>query len=427
MTTAASAPPAASGRDRLITAIRGFSMVAVVIVHVGFSRIDGVHFSVLAPNVWLDIASWCLVWVIGGFFMSSGALLKRSAEMPVLQFWRKRALRLLVPYYVFALIVVPVEYLLFNKALGVCSDFGAQKIATWVGPMHMECLEAAQGPGWFLAVFIPIVLALPWLRRLYDSRARYWFPAVSFVALVGFDVFMFSQDGKFYFSAFVQNVANGGFNPAALAVTVAHTLLFWTIVLYGGFFYADRIPQRLGTKLLPLGLGLLFVMAALVTVGPYNENAFGFSWPGSTGNQFPPTITWMLGTAGWFCVFMYLRRPIEAWSNGLRTGRVLDWCAKNSLTILIWHMTLYSFLYWALRFAGGGDVSEPGVFIGWLDSLPDGLSRPLWVASVWALLVPFVNVMVRVEERAMKLVDGRVGWVSDRLAARRQPAEQPVG
>lgn len=399
----ASADISTGGRDRLLTALRGISMGLVVVVHVGFAEVGPTGLRSLAPNLPIDLMSWALVWVIGSFFVASGAVLKRSGQMPLLAFWRKRGLRLLVPYYVFAVLVLPVQFLILEP-LGVCpnlSDHTLAKALTWIFPLHVDCNGIAQGPFWFLMVFIPICLAIPLLVRIYDSWCRWWFPVVSLAVLVILDLLLVTGATPNPNSAFVDRLASsaGGFSPFALLFLSFHIYLFWTVVLYAGFFYADGYPARLGRKLLPIGVGLLAVLAILVIWGPYNENSFGYSWPGSYGNQFPPTITWMVGTFGWLAIFIYFRDWIERQSLRPRIAPAVDWLASKSLTILIWHLMVLEFAVLALVALGFFTTIE-----GW----PLLAQQLFWEVVVWVLLVPVATGMNRIEGRVVDFIDTRV-------------------
>lgn len=396
---------AAAGRDRWLTALRGVSMALVVCTHILFTTptfADGRAF--LASGTFTGIAGvaiWGLAWVIPGFFFSSGAVMLRSARGPAKDYLKRRVPQLLIPYYVYVVLVLPIQYLVLKPA-GVCPDFRFREAITWIFPLHVDCLGLAQGPFWFLMVFIPVMIAMPLLARIYDSKARFVFPIVMVVAFAVFDqVFYRSQAGGWTVlpdprDGFVDNLGNGTFSGTSLAVYGGYILVFWAVVAYLGFFYADGYLQRMARRtMLTIAGACIAVTVVLVAFTEYPLTVFGYTWtvPGADGpgpgNQFPPTILFLTAAAGTILLFLAVRQWIVDASETALLRPAVDWLAEKSLLILIWHLTVYEFLVWALY------------LLGWWDAVlavPAVIRQPLWVALLFASMVPFLALIDRLDE-----------------------------
>ncbi len=366
--------------------MRGLSMICVVLVHIFVVEVTAEGTGTQIPQGWkgwrLDLLSWGIVWVTC-FFVASGALSRKTGNVPLVGFWRKRLLRVLVPYYVFVAILVPIEIFLWKAVPdGVCGDFSTKKILTWVMPLHEDCLGLAQGPLWFLQVFLPVALLSPLLARLYDSRFRWAIPVGTLFILGFFDFLWYSERLDQ-----VIEIGADSFDPVVGFLFSFHVQLYWTLVFYFGFFYADGYVQRLGKKLLPLGLGFAALTFVMVRFGVWGGNVFGYTWEG--GNQFPPTMAWMSGSfSAWFLI-VWARDPIVNWSMRKRVAPVVDWLANRSLTLLIWHMIGYTMVYWVVRFSG---------LLPNFQDLPTFLERVLWLVLTLPVIVFLVNLFYPLEK-----------------------------
>jgi fucose 4-O-acetylase-like acetyltransferase len=397
--------PVAAGRDRWLTALRGVSMALVVCTHILFTTptfADGRAF--LASNTFTGIAGvaiWGLAWVIPGFFFSSGAVMLRSARGPAKDYVKRRVPQLLVPYYVYVALVLPIQYLVLKPA-GVCPDFRFREAITWIFPLHVDCLGLAQGPFWFLMVFIPVMIAMPLLARIYDSKARFVFPIVMVVAFALFDRLFYRSQAAGWTplpdprDGFVDNLGNGTFSGTSLAIYGGYILVFWAVVAYLGFFYADGYLQRMQRRtMLAVAGACIAVTVVLVAFTEYPLTVFGYTWtvPGADGpgpgNQFPPTILFLTAAAGTILVFLAVRQWIVDLSETDVLRSAVDWLADRSLLILIWHLTLYEFVVWALY------------LLGWWDTVlkvPAVIRQPLFVALLFAAMVPFLATIDRLDE-----------------------------
>jgi len=414
--------PLAKGKDSLLDVVRGMCMFFVIVVHVGYGKINpfGTGLLPVTDAWWFDVINWLIVWGLG-FFVIAGALSRRASGVKLTTWWRQRALRLLMPYYVFAAIMVPVELVIKYAAPdGVCGNFSLKKVATWILPLHTDCLGLAQGPFWFLMTFIPIVLAAPLLLKVYDSRWRFAAPVLGLVALVFFDLGLITNKTVIHFDQFL---GQGNMNGGLILVLMVHVFLFWSLQFYLGFFYADGYSVKMAQKrlLLPISLGLMALAALGILSGVYPHNPWGW-WKTTCdnyscdGNQFPATLVFMAASVGGYLFLVWARRAFEALADVAYVGRSLKWLSSRSLTIMIWHMIAYEIVYWTIRGAG---------WLPTIEGLPQILQRPLFIALVVPLTIVLVKIFYPLETIDWNdfLSNRLKGLVRSRRTAVAQPAE----
>ena len=388
---------AEGGHDRLITVVRGAAMVIVVLAHTGFSVVkqNGRGITMVSDGVFIDLVSWSVAWV-AAFFATGGAVSRRSGKTPIVQWWARRAPRLLMPYWFFAVIMVPIQFLLAaTNPMGVCQNFGIKHALAWIVPPPPDCLGLVNIALWFLFIYIPIALFAPWLVKVYDSRFRWIAPVAALCILIVLD--LGNATGAIGAAAIPSVVSLG--TPHGI-LSLFHLFLFWSLCFYVGFIYADGYVARLGKWLLPAAIGLAALTAAMILVGPWPENVFG-TWARG-GNQFPPTLAWFFGFLAGSFFLIWLRKPIEAFSDRKVPEKIFDWLANNSLSILIWHMVPATILYWAARSAG---------ILPELDGLPVALVQAVWFCLSFLMLIPVVNLVAPVEalsDRVGKDLEARV-------------------
>lgn len=382
------------GEDRLLTVFRGISMVLVVGVHIGWTQVTpkGTGSEPAFHGLVMDLMTWAIVWV-SLFFVASGALMRNSDRIPYRVYLRDRLLRLLIPYYVFALIVLSAEVFLW-KAFpeSVCGNFSAKKAITWVLPLHEDCLGLAQGPLWFLQVFLVFAILAPFMVKLFDSKLRHWVIPATLGLLGVFDYLWLS--GAWERPTTIGAATAGDIGP--ILWIVIHVHVFWFLVFYLGFYYAQGYTRRLEGRYLEIGLGLAGLTFLLVAGipglfdGPYGPRVFGYLWDG--GNQFPPTLAWLSGTLAASFIILWARKPIVTWSWRDRVSPVIEWLARNSLTLLIWHMIAYEIAYWTVRLLGG-----LGFFEDTLRGFSPIVERVAWLALTVPLIVLIVNLFSPLE------------------------------
>lgn len=376
-----SVPAAPRERDRFVTFSQALMIFLVVAAHwfllvVQDNGLNTVGLDRYFRAPWM---SWVLVLVIPTWFGMIGALSKKSALASARTYYSRRFKRLLIPYFVFAAVMVVLELSLWMAKVGACGDPGRRstefwftmnplKALTWIMPFpHFDCLGITQATFWFLTALLFITLAMPWVARIYQhTRLKYWFP----VLLAGTT-----------FACDVGQKVLGGL-PVLLLIRILTT---WTFFAYIGFFYIDREYERVRRWLLPAAIVCGLVTSAMV-LGPYPDYLFGTA---NDGNQFPPTAAYVMGGTSMILLLVWARESVIRFSSVRGVRPFVDYMSAHNYTIYIWHMLAYAIAWWSVHWIGAWPA---------LSSWPILLRQGAVVVIAVPILAAFVAIFARCEE-----------------------------
>jgi hypothetical protein len=355
----------AAGRDRFVDAVRAFGTLAVVLLHwlipvVGW---DGQRLAVgnaLSAGLgWL--ATWPLQVIPLMFFAAGGAAWwsRSAAERPV-PFLRRRLARLLPPVVAFVLAWAVV---LAPAALALGVPVPAVARAASIAPQLL----------WFVAVYLLLSLATPWLLRAFD---RYGLGLI--LPFAGAAV---AVDGARFLL--------GG--PSWLGYL--NVVFVWVVPYLLGFGYADgRFRRVSGRALVAVAAASVLVLALLVAAGPYPASMVGL--PGdSMSNMNPPTICLLLVTGFQVPLALLARRPVLRTLAYRPVGRAVAFVQARSMTLYLWHLTAMFVLIGAVLF--GLQRRLPAAW-----SADWWATRPLWYGVLIVLTAVLVRVFGRIELRS---------------------------
>ncbi len=368
MDTATCAPPSTlcappSTRDPAADLLRALALLGVVCGHwllavTWWTPNGSLHASnLLEVAPWTQWATWLLqpvplFFVVGGWASSvswqrvvdRAAGDARAAADPVDVRMAQRAWllarqrRLLVPASTFVAFGAVVG-LLLNLAM---PRAGAR--AT-----HLLAM-----PLWFLAVYVPVTLATPWLVAAV-RRWRWGVPVGLLGAAVAVDT-----------ARFVGGMGLFGW---------ANFALVWLGLAALGTAGAVTPPSRRGTALVAVGAGV--VLCAVVAAGWYPVSMVGV---GDRSNNTPPTVALaLLGVVhagGAWLLAPRLRRLLHVSPRARKVARSVG---ALGMHLYLWHLCATVLLV-AAQALGVFNV-EP-LTLGWW------LSRPLWLLTLAILATP---------------------------------------
>jgi hypothetical protein len=225
-------------------------------------------------------------------------------------------------------------------------------------------------PTWFLAVYLCVVLCVPWAAAAWEryGLASFWLPLSAAVTV---DALAFGK----------------GLTP----LRWANYVFVWFAVHQLGFLWrSGRVSQP------PVSLAWLAggaaVLVFLVAVAGYPVAML--TVPGAEfSNTRPPTVALAALAALHFGVLTLLQPAVSRWLQ--RPGPWAATIVVNSLimTIFLWHSTAQILVYGTAAWLGGlGLRVEPGSAAWWL-------ARPLWIGLMLAVLVVLVAIFGSFERR----------------------------
>jgi len=240
-------------RDKTIDHLRGFAMFWVIVVHVLYW---GRFFSNEYVNL---IKSFCL-FEMPLFFFVTGAGNSCSKVEGYFKFVYKRYKRILVPYWVFALICasLSVAYLSIGNKVDLVTII--KIFISWLIPVDRQITTVSYLTWalWFVPVYLCVILIIPLLKRMKQSKKAI--------------VFMIVLFALFVISCFIN-------------IGWIQKITFYSIWTYAGLFYSDiisRLEKRSFRRhllvLALIGAGAMFVLCLL---GQSIDMQY---------NKFPPNI-----------------------------------------------------------------------------------------------------------------------------------------
>lgn len=360
---AAQTPPE---RNRYVDFLRALSILVVVMGHWLIAtawQVDGelIRGHLLKDRPDLQWVTWLfqvmpVFFIVGGY---SNAVSLASAERKGLTYahWLiARLTRLSVP-----VIVLMGAWALIALVMRLLD----------VDPAAIQYMsQAALIPTWFLAIYIMVALLAPLAWRFW--RAAGYGSVFAFVALaVAVDILFFALDLR--------------------AFGWSNYFWVWLAVHQLGFAWrSGRLPSA-PVLLLMAGAGFV-ALWLMIFQGPYPLAMVGSPDEGLS-NTLPPKATLIALAFAQFGVLMALEPPLRRALDNLRLWTFTVLVNSMIMTIYLWHITVMILFGGVLYLLGGfGFGLEPGSEAWWL-------SRPVWIAVLWTLLLPFALLLSPLERR----------------------------
>ena len=227
------------------------------------------------------------------------------------------------------------------------------------GPSLRLGSRAALIPTWFLAIYIMVVVLAP---ATYRAWQRWGFKSLAALAALG------AVSDAAFFAAGLDWVGWGNY------------FWVWLAVHHLGYAWRDG---RLGGPgyLLALAVASVAALIFLTAEGPYPFAMVG-SPDSDLSNTTPPKITLLALGAAQFGLLLAAEQPMRRFLAGVGPWAATVLVNSMIMTVYLWHITVMVAVVALAWIAGGiGLGAEPGSAAWWL-------SRPLWIAGLFAALLP---------------------------------------
>ena len=292
-------------RDKTIDRLRGFAMLWVIVVHVLYW---GEFFTNDSVNL---LRSFCL-FEMPLFFFVTGASNSFSKIDSYFAFVSKRFQRILIPYWVFAIICALLSMGKLRTEDNLDFLTGILVFASWMVPISRKVATVSYLTWalWFVPVYLCIVMILPALKQMKESSKK------NMVALLLLGLFALTCFLKL---GWVQHVA---------------LYSFWT---YVGLFYRDikTATEQKHTRryFLYSAVAGMAMMWMLHLAGQSLD---------MQSNKFPPNMIFFA-----FSVMMmgliifalpYLDRVMGRMETGKLFGKIFNLFSTRSMTIFLYQV-----------------------------------------------------------------------------------------
>ncbi|MDK1021907.1 MAG: acyltransferase [Candidatus Hydrogenedentes bacterium] len=354
-------------RNRYVDFLRAISILVVI---TGHWLIAAPHYHdgsltlsdllVFQPNAqWL---TWLfqvmpIFFIVGGYANAVSLESARKREVGYADWLAGRLTRLVTPLLALFLGWALLAAILYVSGVSGVVIGGASR--------------AALIPTWFLAIYIMVVVLAP---ATYSAWRRWGFASFWAFAAAGalVDIAFFAADIRWM----------GWTNYFWIWLAVHHLGYAWRDGRVGG-------PAQLMTC---SALGLLALLL-LVFKGPYPLAMVG-SPDEDLSNSLPPKITLLALSVVQFGLLLAIERPMRRLLSGPRVWAATVLINSMIMTVYLWHLTVMVIIVSLAYLAGGlGLGLEPGSPGWWL-------SRPIWIALLYAALMPVALLMAPLERRA---------------------------
>ena len=298
-----------------------------------------------------------IFFIVGGYANAVSLESARRREMSYADWLGGRLHRL----------VTPLLVLLLGWAL-LAATFYFSGVS---GDITRLASRTALIPTWFLAIYIMVVVLAP---LTYSAWRRWGFASFWTFASVGVLV----------------DIAFFGANLEWLGWS--NYFWIWLSVHHLGYAWRDGqtgSPMQLLTYSV---LGLV-ALVLLVFVGPYPLAMVG-SPDEDLSNSLPPKITLLILGVSQFGLLLAIEAPMRRLLSGIRIWTATVLINSMIMTLYLWHLTLMVIIVSLAYLAGGWGLGlEPASTDWWL-------TRPLWLAVLYAALLPLTLLLSPFERRA---------------------------
>jgi fucose 4-O-acetylase-like acetyltransferase len=358
------ASQAPSTRNRYVDFLRAASIMVVVFGHwlMAAPQVlpEGLRFDhLLSVTTWTHYLTWILqvmpiFFLVGGY---ANAVSLRSAHRkgePYGAWLRARLRRLVLPVLPLLAVWTAGAFLLLQGGF----DRTLIRVSS----------QAALVPVWFLAAYVVVVALTPITLRAWDSFG--WSAILVTGALAG-----------------LMDLLSIG-----LGITFAGYLNYifvWGTVHSLGYAWADSKLGGVAHRLVASAAGLA-VAVVLVILGPYPVAMVGLDTTGVTNSQ-PPKVTLVALAVFQAGLILALEGPARKWLARERVWANVVLVNGRIMTIYLWHLTGMITLIGAALLLDGFGLRIPVNTSEWW------LTRPLWMAALVAITIPFILVFGRYE------------------------------
>jgi fucose 4-O-acetylase-like acetyltransferase len=295
-------------RNRNLDTLRSVAMMWVIFIHCLY------HTSIFQSGISSAVKSLFLL-EMPLFFFIAGASNCLSRKRTLLQFYVSRIQRLLIPYWIYAVIVI-----IFCFMVGfIYSNAVNGWYIRWNFPLIFKpetTLPYLTWSLWFVPVYLLVILIFPFLAGYYKKFADTLFQYIPLFILAGFSLTLL-----LYKPLYINHMI---------------TYSFWT---YAGLFFnqLDQ-PKPLRKKCFPVLLitGISAVLTAAAVALP-----FFHAYANMQSNKFPPNFAFLSYSAGALSFLYLFYEPVLRMIDFIRhckwIDRIFQSYSQNCLTIFLYH------------------------------------------------------------------------------------------
>lgn len=296
-----------NGRDKTLDYLRGFAMLQVIVVHV-------LYWAGFFSSPYINYAKSFCLFEMPVFFFVTGASTLHSRYVTYADFVQRRFLKMLIPYWVFAVICAFLsiaKYIFVDNQRDVA--YLCKVFISWMIPINRQITSISYLTWalWFIPVYLCIVLFIPFMRYTKHKYELGAFLVVAFCATVIFDL------------GWIRYV------------------FFYLIWVFAGLFYekikALSFDDNARKKLVLIAVILLIIQFGL--------KAYGYSLD-MQRNKFPPNITFLIYSILIVSLIIYNLKMLACFFDKASQNRILEKMIRSfstqSTTIFLYQVFAFN-------------------------------------------------------------------------------------
>ena len=280
-------------RDKTIDNLRGTAMLAMIVIHsISYFFSDKLSFL-----IW-DYSQWAVPVF---FFCSFYLFFKSSKKIGLLQYLKKRFLKLFIPYYIFLGFFYILLYLFEKKSFFNLNYLKANIF-----------LYGGLDFNWLVLIFVYLTLLLPLIVWFRKNKFLYY------------GYFILSLFSSIYFIFVKTNYRLTMWLP-------------WSVLIYFTIYFIEKEKNKIKLLLISFISLLIFLVIRVVEI-KIGHNLSQYA------NKYPPTLYHLsYGIFSIIIIFLLSKKNIF---NFLNFDKLLNFLSINSYSLFFIHILVMYYLNW---------------------------------------------------------------------------------
>ena len=303
-------------RDKEIDIFRAIAMMEVIVQHCCYWV--GIYSQ---GNISIVKSLLVLGFAMPLFFVITGASNFLSNKNSIIDFYKSRLQRIIIPYWIYGIVCIIFSYNYLNTMHKV--DI-FQMIGYWIIPINKQLVSnpLLGGALWFIPIYLFIMILFPvikYIYKRYNNNFCHILIIIFFISMVIYLPFCKSQPGDYVY--YIKFTA------------------FYVIFTYIGILYIDKFKNvYINSK----WLFIIIIVALLINKGLI---MLGLGiWDMQT-NKFPPNIVFLVHSSMIMLILFILRITIVEIIEALCKNKIIKFIFEqyrdNCYTIYLFHPLVF--------------------------------------------------------------------------------------
>lgn len=296
-------------RDIELDMIRGIAILYIMFIHTIYNQ-------GMLQGKFITIFKSFFLFEMPIFFIITGASLIYEKVDNLWEFYKKRFQKILIPYYIFAVIVIILNFIYYR------GNYHCFSIFEWILPFLPKKTFGYYFTNslWFITTYLLVILFIPYLKRYYlknkkENSKEIYLPIFYII------IYFILKD----FIGFTVGNFTAYFNY----------LLCYTLFTYIGFFWQNlkKIDKNLKKKTFILAIIMISITFVLIKSDYFIADM--------QTNKFPPNLVFITYCFGILCLLLVFKSYILKTLSFVCKNKLINWIFNqfkdHAFTIYFFH------------------------------------------------------------------------------------------